>query len=262
MTGTRWRAVLAVALVTIAAGTAGAADKNPAASKAAADAVAAKRYADCLRLAKTKPTDGWETALAWAGEGGGEPARHCEAVALIGLKQYREAAQRLEDLAKQSGDAPQIRAGMLAQAGQAWILNGDPGRAYADQTAALKLTPAQADLLIDRAESSALGQNWRDALVDLDQAIGLAPDRAEAYAYRAAARRELKDLKGAAADAQRATELDPDSVPGWLESGNAARLLNDNAAARKAWMRVIALAPQSRAAEDARANLEQLDVKP
>jgi tetratricopeptide (TPR) repeat protein len=248
-------------MLAISAHLAFAADKTAVNPAPAMPADPAEHYAACMDLAKKHPADGWEASLAWAGEGGGEPAKHCGAVALIGLKQFGEAAMRLEDLAKESHDEPPLRAGMLAQAGQAWLLEGQPGRAYADQTAALKLTPAQTDLLIDRAESSAMGHHWQDAIIDLDQAIGLAPNRADAYTFRAAAKRELNDLKGAAADALRAVELDPDSADAWLEDGNVQFLAGDKKSAHASWVQVLRLAPQSPAADSARANLEKLDVK-
>jgi len=221
----------------------------------------ARRYAACIELAKSNPTDGWEAALTWIGEGGGEPAQHCGAVALIGLKQYKEAAQRLEDLARTSHDDVALRAGMLAQAGQAWILDGDPGRAYADQTTALQLTPDSPDLLIDRAESLALNKDWKDAAVDLDRALSLEPDRADALTYRATAKRMLNDLEGASRDVGRALELDPDLPEAWLEAGNLKRLTGDAAGARRAWQEVLRIAPVSPAADAARQNLEKLDVK-
>lgn len=256
------RGMLAAVATTMIGGSVCAADKTaPIAPPVTTPSDPAQRYAACMQLAKRRPTDAWEMALTWMGEGGGEPAEDCGDVALIGLKQYKEAARRLEELATASHNEPQIRAGMLAQAGQAWILDGDPSRAYADQTAALKLTPAQPDLLIDRAESSALGHSWQDAVVDLDQAIGLAPNRADAYTYRAAAKRELSDLKGAAADATQALALDPNSPDAWLEDGNVKRLAGDKTGAHKSWTQVLRLAPQSPAADDARLNLEKLDVK-
>lgn len=221
----------------------------------------AKRYEACMALAKSNPTDGWEASLTWMGEGGGEPARHCGAVALIGLKQYREAADRLEDMARESHDEPGLRADMLAQAAQAWILEGDFSRAYADQTTALQLTPGATDLLIDRAESLALAKNWRDALIDLDRAIANAPNRADAHTYRATARRALGDLKGATDDATRAVSLDPNSPDAWLEYGDVARLDGDAARARQAWMTVLRLAPKTPLGDAARLNLEKLDVK-
>lgn len=255
--------VAAVALQNLVVSTGAYAKDAPAPAKPAPTLPAdpAQHYAACIDLAKRDPTNGWEASLAWAGEGGGEPARHCGAVALIGLKQYREAANRLEDLARQSQDEPSLRAGMLAQAAQAWILEGDPSRAYADQTTALQLTPGATDLLIDRAESLALAKNWRDALSDLDQAIANSPNRADALTYRATVKRALGDIKGATDDATRAVSLDPNSPGAWLEFGDAARLDGDSAGARQAWMTVLRLAPKSPEGDEARLNLEKLDVK-
>jgi tetratricopeptide (TPR) repeat protein len=219
-------------------------------------------YEWCIKLAKSKPDDGWEAALAWTGEGGGEPARHCAAVALIGLKQYKEAGQRLEDLALQSFADAAIRAGMLEQAGQAWLLANDIDRAYADQTTALQLLPGNPDLLIDRAESLALTQHWNEAKVDLDAALAKSPNRSDALIYRATAERFLGDLAAAANDIARALTLDGTSEDAWLESGSIKRLSGDDAGARRDWQRVLELAPSSPAAEAARANIEKLDVKP
>lgn len=256
--------ILIIALISTA--TARAADNPPQAAPqvtnpADAEKADAERYRTCMTLARAKPADGWEAALTWIGEGGGDPARHCGAVALIGLKQYKEAAQRLEDLAQASHADPALRAAMLGQAGQARILDGDPGRAYADQTAALKLAPDTPDLLIDRAESLALGNQWKDALADLDRALAVEPSRADALTYRAAARRMLGDLGGAAQDIGRALELDPNSPEAWLESGNLKRLAGDAAGARHGWQEVLRLAPNSPAADAARQNLEKLDLK-
>ena len=222
----------------------------------------AARYEWCIHLAKTRPDDGWEAALTWTGEGGGEPARHCAAVALIGLKQYKEAGQRLEELARDSFADAAIRAGMLAQAGQAWILADNIDRAYADQTTALQLMPGVPDLLIDRAESLALSQNWKEAKADLDAALAKAPNRADALVYRATAERFLGDLAAAANDIGRALTLDGTSEDAWLESGVIRRLRGDDAGARRDWQHVLELAPASPAAEAARTNIERLDVKP
>ena len=219
-------------------------------------------YEWCIKLAKSKPDDGWEAALTWTGEGGGEPARHCAAVAPIGLKQYKEAGQRLEELARDSFADAVIRAGMLEQAGQAWLMANDIDRAYADQTTALQLTPGVPDLLIDRAESLALSQNWKEAKADLDAALAKAPNRADALVYRATAERFLGDLAAAANDIGRALTLDGTSEDAWLESGVIRRLRGDDAGARRDWQHVLELAPASPAAEAARTNIERLDVKP
>src|SRR5437868_443715 len=72
-----------------------------------------KTYVVCLELAAARPEAGIEMAGKWRGLGGGEPADHCAAVALIGLKDYFEAAKRLEDLATSSKQSAGLRAGML-----------------------------------------------------------------------------------------------------------------------------------------------------
>lgn len=221
----------------------------------------ARQYQHCIALARQKPQEGWEEALAWTSLGGGEPARHCGAIALIGLRQFEEGAKRLEDLAAQSHAEAKLRAGMLAQAGQAWLLDKNPERAVAAQTAALKLVPDAPDLLVDRAESYGEAKNYKDALTDLDRALTLAPDRVDALTFRATAKRFLDDTKGAAADIARALQLDPLNQDAWLESGILKRLSSDDAAARKAWLKVLEIAPSSPAADMARRDIELLDVK-
>lgn len=222
----------------------------------------ARQYQHCIALARQKPAEGWEEALAWTSLGGGEAARHCAAIALIGLRQYEEAANRLEDLANSSHREAILRAGMLAQAGQAWLLAKNPERAYAAQTAGLKLVPGAPDLLIDRAESLAEAKNYKDALADLDQALAAAPTRVDALTYRATARRYLDDQKGAADDLAKALALDPLYQDAWLESGILQRLAGHPAEARQAWLKVLEIAPSSAAADTARRNIELLDVDP
>jgi tetratricopeptide (TPR) repeat protein len=221
----------------------------------------AEHYRACLALAQSKPADGLEEARAWISAGGGEPAQHCAAMALIGLKHYAEAARGLEHLADKSTDTPTMRAAMLAQAGQVWLLVNNTGQAYTDQTEALRLTPDAPELLIDRAETAALAQNYRAALADLDQVLSAQPQRIDALVYRASARRLTGDLDGAAADAATVLKLDPKNQDAWLESGNVKRLKGDLAGARADWLRAVELSPQSDAAADARANIERLDVK-
>ncbi len=221
----------------------------------------AAQYKHCIALARQKPEEGWEESLAWSSLGGGEPARHCGAIALIGLRQFEEGASRLEDLAAGSHSDVKLRAGMLAQAGQAWLLAKNPERANAAQTAALKLVPDAPDLLVDRAQSLAEAKNYRDALADLDRALKVAPDRVDALTFRAAAKRYLDDRGGAEIDVARALKLDPLYQDAWLENGILKRLAGNEAEARQAWLKVLDIAPTSAAADLARRNIELLDVK-
>jgi len=221
----------------------------------------AATYDRCLALARSKPADGFESASVWRDHGGGLPAQHCVALALVGLKQYVEAAKRLEklvgDMARES-DA--LRAEVLSQAAEAWSEANSPENAGKDLTEALKLQPRNADLLINRAVSSAQREDYKGAVEDLTNALQFGGARADALAYRASAYRYLGDLKKAQVDAEKAVQTEPGLLAGWLELGNVKRLAHDDNGARKAWLKVIELSPDSSAADDARDNLATLDV--
>ena len=241
---------------------AAAADQPPAKDPAynpAKDPEAARQYQHCIEVARTNPDEGWHEGLAWASLGGGEAAHHCQAVALIGKHLYDEAAVKLETLARDSHAAARIRAGMLAQAGQAWLLARQPDRAFTDQSAALALVPGAPDLLVDRAESQAEQKDYEGALRDLNEALSAAPDRVDALTFRATARRYLGDVDGAKADITRALTLDDHYQDAWLEDGIQKRTADDPEGARHSWTNVMSLAPQSDAAITARRDLELLD---
>lgn len=220
-----------------------------------------EEYRTCLILAKQKPEQGWEEALAWQSLGGGEAARHCAAVALIGLGKHAEAASRLETLANESVREDTMRAEMMAQAGQAWIMAGNLTRADAAQRAALKLAPGSTDIMIDHAVLLAQVHHYGEAVETLSKVLRLQPNRVEALTLRASAFRYLDNLPGAEDDINQALKLDPDFPDALLERGIVKRLKGEDAAAREDWLRAIALAPDSEAGEAARRNLEKLDVK-
>jgi len=219
-------------------------------------------YDRCLDLAKSDPGAARDMAEHWQSRGGAHPADHCYAVALVGLKQYKEGATRLEALAQAMVHAPNsLRAEVLDQASQAWLLAGDPARAYAADTAALGLLPNDADILVDRAEAAG-SQGWYDkALADLDRALKADPNRVDGLVYRATAYRQLGKLDEAFADISRAVDLSPDSVAALLERGDILRLKGDDDGARKDWVRVSELAPGSDADAEAKTNIERLELK-
>src|SRR5947209_20440509 len=108
-----WVFVLGMAM------TAAAADQSPVAPRNA-EAEAAT-YEHCMKLTRQNPVAGQKLASTWQERGGAHPADHCAAVALIGLKQYKDAATRLEALAQAMIKAPDsLRAEVLDQANQAW----------------------------------------------------------------------------------------------------------------------------------------------
>jgi regulator of sirC expression with transglutaminase-like and TPR domain len=221
----------------------------------------AQKYQACMALSKSAPQKAFDNAINWHGLGGGDAANHCIAIALIGLGQFKESAERLEELALNVKQKADIKVGLLAHAAQAWILADESIRAEEVLTAALKLAPRSALIMIDRAQARAGQTNFTGAIKDLNQAIKLDSHLADAFVFRASAYRQLNKLTKALIDAEEALRLQPKHPEGLLERGNLRRLLHDDKGARKDWLALIESSPKSQAAEDARKNLEFMDLK-
>lgn len=219
------------------------------------------RYDRCLDLAQKKPQTAFDAALIWRDDGGGAPARHCIAVALVGLKHYGEAAYRLDKLAHDpSAGGASMRAALLDQAGNAWMLAGQPEDAVASLSAALKLSPQDADLLADRARARAMKKDWRGAVSDLTAALTRDPNRPELLVLRASARRALGQKRAARADIDKALRLRPNYDEALVERGAMRFDAGDRKGARADWRKVIMEAPRSAAADAAREHIQQLEL--
>ncbi|MCF8479199.1 MAG: tetratricopeptide repeat protein [Rhodospirillum sp.] len=230
------------------------------------------RYGECMALARERPDKAFDQAGQWVDMGGGAPARHCEAVALMGLGEYAEAAHRLETLAEDPTGDRALRVNLLAQAAQGWLAAGDLSRADADQTTAIQLaasSPDQGvapvphllpDLYVDRAVTLAQAGKDEEALRDLTQALILAPGKTEAFVLRSAARRRLGNLPGALTDVEQAISLAPSNPEAYLERGDVYLALKRFDDARADWVKVLDLDPRDPAADVARARIEELDV--
>ena len=118
----------------------------------------AREYQACLAEAQSHPEKGFERALA-----------------LFGMGQYGESAVRFERLAGDVAADAANRGNILAQAAQAWLLAGKPGRADTALTTALQLLPDNVDLLIDRAHAAAARGGYPDAVKDLSRAMKSIP---------------------------------------------------------------------------------------
>jgi tetratricopeptide (TPR) repeat protein len=220
----------------------------------------AREYADCMTLARRVPDQALESAQVWQGKGGGIPAGHCAAVALIGLGRYADAASAMEKLAvEQVKTNKPLAAGIYGQAAQAWVLSNDSKRAILDQNAALTLTPDDPDLLIDRGVTLASVAKYWDALDDFNKAHELAPDRADILVFRGTAYRLLASLDLARDDINQALRLQPKNADAYLELGIIRQLGKDMAGAKEDWQKAVAFGPGTPAADTAEANLKQLD---
>ena len=219
-------------------------------------------YGACLAIAEEDPAEAYRSGLEWFKAGGGLPARHCVAVALVGLGDHEAAATRFETLAGEvTVDRVELRAAMLGHAGQAWLLAGRPVRASQVQDAAISLKPDDPVLLVDRAVSLITSKRYPAALADLDKALALAPDFADAYLYRASAKRYSGDIGGAWVDISDALTLAPGLPAALLERGILSQLDGDLEGARGDWLAVIEAAPESSEANAARARIEASDVR-
>ncbi len=125
------------------------------------------RYSACIRMTHSDPDTAFDRAIAWRDDGGGMPARHCAALALIGLRLYEEGATRLEELATAPGNATsELRTQILAQASSAWLEAGQDERALTPLDRAIILgeqagipRPTQIMVRLDRAALlTSLGQ--------------------------------------------------------------------------------------------------------
>ncbi len=244
----------------------------PAAAQVRADR---ERYEACVNKSGRAPRRALEEALEWRDRGGGVAAHHCAALALVELRRYGEAATRLEDIAREIagggprnggavGFGPAMHAAILAQAGNAWLLAGEAGKAYPAFSDALDEVEAysrqEVELRVDRARALAGTGDYEGAVDDLTRAAQIAPLNADVFVYRASARRALDLLDLARRDVETALDIDPGNVHALLERGNLLRVTGDDDGARADWSKILAAAPGTPVADVARANIRRLEL--
>ena len=234
---------------------------QPALATAQSDAADDARYRACMARIETDPQGAFDMALNWTGLGGGIAARHCSAAALLALGLPKDAAVRLESIAHDHQGPADQRARLLADAAQAWLNADELERAEGVLDSALLLDDQNPDIWVNRVVVRASRDNLSGAESDLDNAILLDPFNGEALALRANARRRLGQSNGALQDAERALAIEPHLPEALLERGLLRATAGDVAAARKDWLSILNVAPNSAAADAARENLEWIDVR-
>ena len=238
-----------------------------------------KRYENCLNVADHAPDRAINLALVWKNEGGGIPARHCEAVGLSRLGEHAEAAIRLEMIATDMrvgkdmpiqdgkrlvGTSPML-ADMYSQAANAWLLATKVGRAEDAIQAGLSLTvkggKQEWDLLLDRARIAAADRDYTAALTDLETIYQRDTRRTDILVLLASSARLTDQFQRAFEAITDYIAAHPDDPAGYLELGNLSDATGRIAEARRNWLKVVHLAPESKIAEDARSNIERSDVQ-
>ena len=103
--------------------------------------------------------------------------------------------------------------------GDAKRLAGDPEGAIADYTESIRLDPRSAETFCMRGSAKRDKGDWKGALADYSEAIRLRPGYADAYALRSSARDALGDRAAAMADVDEAIRLDPRNLLGFNNRG-------------------------------------------
>ncbi|MFQ5567407.1 MAG: hypothetical protein ACE5EU_13725, partial [Paracoccaceae bacterium] len=95
---------------------------------AIAGSAAAGPYDDCVALAGTDPARAEVEAQRWAQAGGGTPAQHCRALALLAQGAERRAAELMVAIAADDRTLPdEVRSEMLIEAGEIYLGLGELG---------------------------------------------------------------------------------------------------------------------------------------
>ncbi len=238
-----------------------------------------QRYANCLDLTSKAPDSAINEALIWKGEGGGVPARHCEALGLFYLGEHEEAAIRLErlvddmrvgrDMPVRLGKRLVANAFLLAeiygQAANAWLVADEIVRAEEAIDNALSLTAEgssqERELLIDRSRIAAADDNFEQAYTDLKAVSKAEPGRIDILLLLASAARGAGQFDDAAQALSLYEQVYPNDPSARLEFGNLMHAQNNFKEARQAWLDVLLLQSEGVDAVAARANLEALDLK-
>lgn len=220
----------------------------------------AEQYRACLALAYRDAHGAIESATVWRNAGGGAAADHCAAVALIELKQYADAAIRLEALAGELPPDSQVSpADILGQAANAWLLANRDDEALRLIDEALAMAPNAPELHVDRARILAHHGQYEAALANLDEALAANPSDDDALAFRASALRRQGRLVDALADATTALEINGDNASARLERGIIRKALGDIEAARTDWRETVARHAGTPAGDAASQYLQSLD---
>lgn len=221
---------------------------------------AAGPYDDCVALAEQDPARAEVEAQRWVQDGGGSPARHCLALALVGQGARLSGAGLMVEIATEDRTLPdEVRAEMLIEAGEIYLGEGAVALGQTAAAHALRLAKDPRPALSLAARLKAEAGDWQGAANDLDAALARGTPDAGLLVLRASARRHLGARDAADADLQRAADIAPHLPDLWLERGVLAAERGDTDAARAAWLRAIEFDREGIVGEAARLLIQRLE---
>ena len=234
------------------------------AAPAGEDAPVAHSMEACSSL--ENPVDAADAATEWLTTAKGSErasAGECLGVALSRLERWDGAASAFA-AAQGFADTQVWRARLGAMAGEAALNAGDPQGALASLDKA-KVDAAGDSVMLGgiavyRARALVALKRDGEAADALEEARRITPESPSAWLLSATLSRRMGKLAEAQQQIERAYDLRPIDPAVGLEAGVIAVLSGRDASARKSWESVIAAAPQSAEAANARAYIAQLAV--
>ncbi|MCH8168649.1 MAG: hypothetical protein IIC03_12090 [Proteobacteria bacterium] len=218
-------------------------------------------YDDCVALVVTDPAKAEVEARRWVQAGGGSPARHCRALALLARGAGRRAAELMVAIAADDRTLPdEVRSEMLIEAGEIYLGLGELGLGRGVAARALLLARQPRAALALSARLKAARGDWRGAVNDLDGALARGEPDAGLLVLRASASLHLGQRVAARSDLSWASEIAPELAPLWLERGTLEAADGNRAAARAAWLRAIELDRDGIVGAAARLRLQMMEA--
>lgn len=221
----------------------------------------------CVEQAATDPTTALADASAWVAQTRG--AAKSKPLQCLGhvntvLLRWDAAEAAFVEAAQVAAPGDPLRLGaVLGQAGNAALAGNRPERALVHFDAALKQPAgspaARGQLQLDRARALVALDRAEEAKAAFAAAQADAPEEPLVWLLSATFARRSNDLAAAQRLIEVAAKLAPTDPDIGLEAGVIAVLGGRDAAARQSWQSVRLVAPNSKAAEVARAYLDQLD---
>jgi tetratricopeptide (TPR) repeat protein len=232
------------------------------AGPAAPETYGAKSYDDCVALVAADPARAEVEADRWAQEGGGTPALHCRALALLAQGAGRRAAELMVAIASDDRTLPdEVRSEILVEAGEVFLGLGEIDLVSGIASRAVLLAREPRAALTLSARLKAEQGDWPGAVNDLDGALARGAPDAGLLVLRASARRHLGDRVAARADLLWAAEIAPELASVWLERGTLEEAGGDRDAARAAWLKAIELDREGVVGDAARLRLQRMDSR-
>ena len=226
----------------------------------------------CLSAIDENPLSAIEAAQEWLQVTKGAPSaepNHCLGVAYNRLGRQAEAEAAFNAARDAIPSSEKIRrASFGAMAAMAVLVQGASARADAGFAAAIAEAKAggdmrlAGDIAIDRARAQVALKQDAAAAAGLAEGRAASPDNPAGWLLSATLARRLEHLADAQTFIQRAADLAPFDPDVGLEAGVIAVFRGRDETARKSWLSVIKVAPESEQAKIAQGYIDQLGPAP